>query len=665
MSPLHYHSVFSLDVGQYVLHKATCAKAAVSTDERWDVETARLHYRIPVWGRGLFDVNAAGRVVANAGSAQLDLYELSKQLKRQGIGLPVLVRFPHILQHLLGDLYAAFERAALACGYAGRYVAAYPVKVNQQASVIRHFDSQTQWPVAFEVGSKAELIGCLGVLRKQSQTIICNGYKDEAYIRLAFIGRLLGNEVIIVLEDLDEFQHVLKLSAQFDLQPMLGMRVRLSSIAAGKWQNTGGEHSKFGLTTNRVLQLVKQLREHKATAWMRMLHFHMGSQIPSIRHIRAGVEEGARYFLELRELGIELTQLNVGGGLAIDYEGGGSNTYFSMDYSIEEYANAVVGTIDSTCRQKGIQPPTIFSENGRAMTAPHALLITNVVSAEYQRGCTYEDGMRLLRNCPVGNRKLTALIDLSRRVLSIGKSVGGAVNSSRCYAELVQVMREVQRDFSAGIVTLEEKAWAEKLVRVVYRQLLNVGDHQRTEYTKEIEERFVDKYFCNFSLFRSTPDIWGLNQIFPIIPLHRLREFPSHKVRLHDLTCDSDGQIRYYVEDDSIKSYLSLHEFHSRQDYMLGVFLVGAYQEILGDMHNLFGDTCAVNVTLNSDGSYRIYANQPGSTIEEILSRVRIGSADMRRTWLEKLARANVLEETKKLALQELELSLKSDSYLS
>ena len=642
----------------------------MSTAETWDIEIARGHYRVPAWSRGLFDINAAGRVVANAGSVQLDLYELSRRLKRQGIDLPVLVRFPHILQHLLGDLYAAFERASLACGYQGRYVAAYPVKVNQQASVLRHFDSQVQWPIAFEVGSKAELIGCLGVLRAPRRIIICNGYKDEAYIRLAFIGRLLGNEIIIVLESLDEFQHVLNVSAQFNLQPVLGMRVRLSSITAGKWQNTGGARSKFGLTTDKALKLVERLKEHKATAWMRMLHFHMGSQIPSIRHIRAGVEEGARYFAALCELGFELTQLNVGGGLAVDYEGSGSSAYFSMDYSIEDYADAIVGVIDSTCRQKGIRSPTIFSENGRAMTAHHALLITNVVNAEYQRRYTFGESLPLLKSPPAHNRNLVALVDLGRRVFSVNKEsvnkgAGDEADGAKYHAELVQVMQGVQHSFSSGAITLQEKAWAEKSVQAIYQQLLKIGDQRHAEYLKEIKVRFIDKYFCNFSLFRSTPDIWGLSQIFPIMPLHRLHEFPSHQVRLHDLTCDSDGQIRYYVEDAAIKPYLSLHEFHPRRDYILGIFLVGAYQEILGDMHNLFGDTCAVNVALNPDGSDRIYARQSGDTIEEILSRVHIDSADVRQTWLEKLAQAKVSEETRKLALQELESSLKSGGYLS
>ena len=644
----------------------------MSTPETWNIESAKSHYRIPGWGKGLFDVNAAGHVVTNTDSVQLDLYELSRQLRQQGIGLPVLVRFPNILQHLLDDLYTAFEQASLSCEYAGRYIAAYPVKVNQQASVIRYFHNQTQWPVAFEVGSKAELICCLGILRKPDQVIICNGYKDEVYIRLALIGGLLGNKVIIVLESLAEFQRVLKLSAQFNFQPTLGMRVRLSSIATGNWQNTGGERSKFGLTSNKVLQLVKQLKENKATKWMRMLHFHMGSQIPSIQHLRTGLQEGVRYFAELHELGIELDQLNVGGGLAVDYEGSSSNSYFSMNYSVRDYADAVIRTVNSVCQQKGIQAPTVFSENGRAMTAHHALLITNVIDAQYQRQHTPGDGIHSLKSQPrlfgqkTGrNRNLAALVDLSRRITSASEDARAHVDGSEIYAELIQVMQEVQHDFSTGDVVLEEKARAEELAQIIYGRLLEIGSDRRAEYLKDLEEKLIDKYFCNFSLFQSTPDIWGLSQIFPILPLHRLQEFPSRKARLHDLTCDSDGQIHHYVEDNAIRPYLSLHEFHSRQDYILGFFLIGAYQEILGDMHNLFGNTYAVNVEMNADGSHRICEQKPGNTIEEILSCIHVDSVDLRQTWREKLSRTGVSAKTGKLALQELETFLKSSNYLS
>ncbi len=637
----------------------------MSAHKSWNIESAKLHYRIANWGMGLFDINTMGHITVKAGFAQLDLYELWKQLRGQGIGLPVLVRFPHILQQLLSNLYNAFEQAILSYKYAGDYIAAYPIKVNQQASVIRHFHNQTQWPIAFEVGSKAELIGCLGIVQKQNQIIICNGYKDEAYIRLAFIGGLLGHEVVIVLESLVEFQHVLKLSAELNINPTLGMRVRLSSIADGNWQNTGGKRSKFGLTSAEVLRLLKELKDNNAIEWMRMLHFHMGSQIPSLQHIRAGVQEGMRYFTELTKLGIKFSKLNIGGGLAVDYEGSYSNSYFSMNYSINDYANTIINVVNSICQEKGIQAPTILSENGRAMTAYHAVLLTNVIDAEYQQENAFINDTCTSQNRNFTNPNLKLLVDLKAHIALDTQDIESYLGCSKSYDKLIKIMQEIEENFSSGTISLADKAHAEKLTNMIYRQLLKFHDYLPEEYQRELEEKFIDKYFCNFSLFQSTPDVWGLNQIFPILPLHRLKEDPQRKVRLHDLTCDSDGRIDTYVENGSIKSYLSLHEFRPDQDYILGLFLVGAYQEILGDLHNLFGDTHAVNIELNSDGGYKIREEEPGDTIEEILSYVHIDTTNMRHIWLERLTQMKASARTKKFVLQELEASLQANSYLN
>ena len=637
----------------------------MSTGKTWSVELAKLHYRISNWGMGFFDINTDGHVIVKAGSAELDLYALSNHLRERGIGLPVLVRLPHILQHMLSNLSTAFEQAMASCNYAGNYVAAYPIKVNQQASVIRHFDNQSEWPVAFEVGSKAELIACLGLIQKQNQTIICNGYKDEVYIRLALIGVLLGHEVIIVLESLAEFQHVLKQSAELNAQPILGMRVRLSAIAEGNWQNTGGERSKFGLTSNAVLNLVKELKQHNAIKWMQMLHFHMGSQIPSLQHIQSGIQEGMRYFAELTKLGVGFAKLNVGGGLAVDYEGSQSDSYFSMNYSINDYANSIVTNVNAICQAQDIQAPTIFSENGRAMTAYHAVLMTNVIDAEYQQENIMLDDTNLFEHPYSSNQKLKPLVDLSQQIAADIKHVNPGFDHSQSYISVMQIMKEINDDFSDGGISLEERAQVEKIARIAYAQLLRCKDNLAEEYKRDLEEKFIDKYFCNFSLFQSTPDVWGLKQIFPILPLHRLDEPPQRKVRLQDLTCDSDGQIDNYIEDSSIKSYLSLHEVRPQQDYVLGLFLVGAYQEILGDLHNLFGDTNAVNIELNPDGSYKICEEEPGDTIEEILSYVHIDATKMHQTWLDKLSQREVSAKTKELVLQELHAALKVNSYLN
>ncbi len=636
----------------------------MNSHPHWSIRRARLHYRVLNWGIGFFDINAAGNASTKAGTHELDLYELSADLKDRGIGFPVLVRFPHILQHMLDRLYAAFQKAVVSCNYAGNYIAAYPVKVNQQASVIRYFHHQNRWPVAFEVGSKAELIACMGIMRTRNQTIICNGYKDEAYIRLALTGRLLGHDVIIVLESLAEFQHVLKQSAEISVQPVLGMRVRLSAIAEGKWQNTGGEHSKFGLTAGEVLQLLRELKENHASGWMRMLHFHMGSQIPCLQHIRSGIEEGMRYFTELYGLGIRFTQLNVGGGLAVDYEGSQSNSYFSMDYGIDEYAGSIISSVHSVCLEKGVPAPTVFTENGRAMTAYHAVLITNVIDAEYRQEMVSGANLGFSGGSHTANEKLKALVDICQHIQSSPEGHKGVTDYPHSYTRLIQAVKQVDHAFSHAYISLAEKAYAEKIAQEAYRRMSGYREYLDAGQSSDLEGKLTDKYFCNFSLFQSTPDIWGLNQVFPILPLHHLDTAPTRQVRLHDLTCDSDGQIDRYIEAGSIRSYLSLHEFSPGQDYLIGVFLIGAYQEILGDRHNLFGDTHAVNIELNSDGGYRICERQPGDTIEEVLSYVHIDATEMRQVWRDRLAETNASEQTAGQVLQVLEAALQANSYL-
>lgn len=631
------------------------------SNQDWSVAIAKQHYRIDSWSAKHFDINSKGNMVVKVAHTEFDLHEFNKHLSESGISLPVLVRFPQILQQSLSDLYSAFFKAIRSNDYSGEYVAAYPIKVNQQATVVQHYHDQEQWPIAFEVGSKAELIACLGISHKK-QTIICNGYKDEAYIRLALMGCLLGHKVVIVIESLIEFQHVITHSSQLDVCPILGMRIRLSSIAKGNWQNTGGEHSKFGLTANEVLSLVKQLRENNVLPWMKMLHFHMGSQIPSLQDIQLGMQEGMHYFSELVKQGLNLSMLNVGGGLAVDYEGSNSKSYFSMAYSLNDYADAVIGAINSICEQYSLQPPTVFSENGRAMTAYHAVLLTNVTDVENPYIASKNDRENILNG-----RSLNSNLHLLKEYIKNVKSTHGSklVKSIKNLQEVKRIIQKIEHEFSQGKLSLVEKAESEKLVNLAYEALLESNIELSDEERMYLEDRFVSKYFCNFSLFQSTPDIWGLKQIFPIMPLNRLDELPAKKARIYDLTCDSDGRIDEYVEAGTIRPYLSLHEYREQQDYVLGLFLVGAYQEILGDMHNLFGDTNAVNVVINADHSYQICDVEPGDTVAEILSYLHMDTGRMRKVWLERLSSNNVSEQNIKLVVGELDASMHANSYLS
>ena len=632
--------------------------------KHWSVGNAKIHYRVPGWGMDFFDINNAGRVSTKAGNQELDLYALGMDLKDRGIGFPVLVRFPHILQGMLSKLNNAFQKAMTHCGYTGNYVAAYPIKVNQQSSVIQHFSQQSQWPIAFEAGSKAELIACLGTIQTRNQTIICNGYKDEAYMQLALTGCLLGHEVIVVLENLNELQLVLKQSEEMDVQPVLGMRMRLSAVAEGKWQNTGGEHSKFGLTADQVLQLVNELQRKKMLGCVRMLHFHMGSQIPSLRHMRAGIEEAMSCFVELHRLGLQISQLNVGGGLAVDYEGSLSNSYFSREYSVDEYADSVVRTVHRTCMENGVAEPTVFTESGRAMTAYHAVLITNVIDSETRAEDPTDTVVDHSMSREHGGEHLEELVELCRHIQSCSQKHDSQIDFSHSFTRLTQAVNQVNHAFTYAGLTLVQKAHAEKIAKAAYRQLSKHKERLDAHQRRDLEKKLVEKYICNFSLFQSAPDIWGLNQIFPVLPLHHLNQAPTRQVRLCDLTCDSDGQIDRYVEADSIQPYLSMHELRPGQDYLVGMFLVGAYQEILGDLHNLFGDTTAVNIKVNSDGSYQICERRGGDTTEEVLSHVHIDAAMMRKTWHAHLAEMNTPETVTERVLYTLETALQANNYL-
>lgn len=637
----------------------------MKTKKHWDIDAAKQHYRISDWGIGLYDVNKAGHVVSAAGDIELDLYSLYEYLESIGIKLPILVRFPHVLGRFLDNLNHAFNNAMLSEGYQGKYVSAYPIKVNQQSSVIQYFHDQNEWPIAFEVGSKAELVACLGILKKNEQVIICNGYKDKAYIRLALLGSMLGHDVIIVLEGVVDLQHVLDLARELKILPKLGMRVRLSSIAEGNWQNTGGQRSKFGLTTNEVLTLIECLKENDAVNFMEMLHFHMGSQIPSLRDIKSGITEGMQFYTELSNMGVKFNKLNIGGGLAVDYEGSCTSSYFSTDYTINEYASSIVNIVHTACKKYGIKEPVLYSENGRAMTAYHAVLLTNVIDAEFE--CNIEKlGTSILSGIErEKNIKLKNLIALYEKITLCSKNKSHTKDLSCFYLEFKEEISKLEKYFAQGLISLKQKALVENITEKIYRLLLDQYCKLSANHKEEVEEKLINKYFCNFSLFQSTPDIWGIGQIFPIMPIHLLNVAPTCKVRIQDLTCDSDGQINRYVEDGSINSYLSLHDVREHEKYILGLFLVGAYQEILGDMHNLFGDTNAVNIGVNPDGSYQIYEEEPGDTVEEILSYVHIDITKMRQNLSEKLDGMEVSQHTREYILKELNAALKSNSYLS
>jgi arginine decarboxylase len=625
------------------------------TDATDPIARARSTYNIERWGAGYFDVNAAGHVVARPGSdGAIDLYRLATELPRHNLALPVLVRFSGILEHRLDELCAAFDRARAAADYAGRYTAVYPIKVNQQASVVDALVRHGGERLGLEAGSKPELLAVIARARPGS-IVVCNGYKDREYLRLALIGRALGLRVHVVVEKLSELDMLLAESAALGVAPLIGLRARLASIGAGKWQNTGGEKSKFGLTASEVLRVVERLRAAGRLDCLAMLHFHMGSQIANIRDVQTAMREAARYYAELRALGAPVAVVNVGGGLGVDYEGTRSRSDCSMNYSVAEYANNIVHALKNVCDDAALPHPEIVSESGRALTAHHAVLITNVIDVEPAPGAQTPRA--------AGTDEAPLLRDLWQGLKDIDRAPPLETLHDAQYR-----YAEAQSQFGTGAFGLAERARAEELyfaTSQAVRARLKPETRAHRETLDELNEKLADKYFCNFSLFQSMPDHWAIEQIFPCMPLHRLNEPPARRGILQDITCDSDGRVDRYVDGEGIETSLPLHAPRAGEPYLLGIFLVGAYQEILGDMHNLFGDTDSVQVENQPGGGYRLVEARRGDTVDSVLRYVNFRAEDLLDAYRAKIAGARDLSPTQREAwLTELKAGLSGYTYL-
>ncbi len=623
----------------------------------WHIQGSRDIYNIAHWGGEYFDVNEAGHLLVRprrgAAAAGIDLYELSHEAQAQGLALPLLVRFSDILHDRVDTLCSAFAQATANVSYRGRYTAVYPIKVNQQKTVVQEILRHGGERVGLEAGSKPELMAVLA-LSQAGGVIVCNGYKDREYIRLALIGKALGHQVYIVVEKLSELSTVIEESRKLNIAPLLGMRVRLASIGAGKWQNTGGDKSKFGLSAAQVLSAIEQLRRAGLLDSLQLMHFHLGSQVANVRDIQRGVREAARYYAEFHKLGVNIRCVDVGGGLGIDYDGTRSRSYCSMNYSVQEYANNVIHTLWEMCEQAGLPHPDVITESGRAMTAHHAVLITNVIDIER---APLSAGMQ----APVDGEPMI-LHDLWQALQDIGTR-----SILEVYHDAEHWVAEAQSMYTHGVLDLVQRAHAEQLFFAIcagVRDQLKPESRAHRVVLDELNDKLADKYFCNFSLFQSIPDVWAIDQVFPIMPLHRLDEQPWRRGTLQDLTCDSDGRIDHYVDREGIESSLPLHGLRQGEPYLLGVFLIGAYQEILGDMHNLFGDTDAVNVELTSDGGHRLLAPQRGDTVEELLRYVHFEPEALLAQYRSKIAAGDFSAEQRALYFEELEAGLSGYTYL-
>ncbi|HXD49312.1 MAG TPA: biosynthetic arginine decarboxylase [Gemmatimonadaceae bacterium] len=615
------------------------AAPADSGKSTWSIEAARALYNIEGWGAGFFDINDDGHVIVRPDKERpdrvIDLYEVTNDLEEQGIALPVLLRFSDILRSRIEALTTRFEQAREEFGYTGGYTTVYPIKVNQQRHVVEEIvEFGKSHGVGLECGSKPELQAVLGLAENTDHMIVCNGYKDEEFMRLALTGQKLGHQVYIVIEQLSEIDVLLQVADEMGIVPTAGVRIKLASRGFGRWKESGGEKSKFGLNAAQLMQAIEKLRAANRLDIVKLIHFHLGSQITDIRFIKLGLTELTRFYVELRNLGLDVTHVDVGGGLGVDYDGTNSTSDASVNYSLQEYANDVVYTLAEACREHEIPMPHIISESGRALTAHHALLLLKVIDVESQSDRPVpdltDDDHQLLHEMVADYRDASRKNVSKRRIREI-------------FHDLTFDKERAQEMFNSGVFSLRERALAEQIYFGTVNVLSKFVERHRDDFediVTDLDATLVDRYFCNFSLFQSLPDSWAINQLFPIMPIHRLNEEPLRRGTIQDVTCDSDGKIDRFVGDKSGNPSLELHEFHDGEPYMLGVFLTGAYQEILGDLHNLFGDTNAVHIRLAQTGSYDVTDLVHGDTVTEVLNYVQFRASDLLQTFRRKVAAA-------------------------
>jgi arginine decarboxylase len=628
----------------------------------WSIEAARKTYSVQNWAEDYFDINDSGecvvRPVREAGIS-ISIPEVIRKAQAQGLRSPILLRFTDILGDKLKRLQQAFAKAQSEQRFDGGYTAIFPIKVNQQHSVVSELVRHSGEGFGLEAGSKPELMAVLALSPGPGATVICNGYKDREYIRLALIGIKLGLRVFIVIEKANELDYVIEESKALGVRPLLGVRMRLASLGAGKWQNTGGDKAKFGLMPAQLLQLSTDLKAAGLSDCLTLLHFHMGSQISNVRDIASGMREAVRYFVELHKLGHPITHIDTGGGLAVDYEGTRSRSYCSMNYGLAQYAGSIVEAVFEACQANGLAHPRILTEAGRAMTAHHAVLVADVTAVE-QTSLGQADIDTVA--APSTLRHLKTLFDsLAQRP------------AQEAFQEAQYHQAEGHSLFALGQLSLQERAAMDELYYAVVQklradlvtQLLTLSKAERELY-EELNDKLSDKYFSNFSVFQSVPDVWALEQVFPIVPIHRLLERPTRRGVLEDLTCDSDGRIDHYVDSFSVETTLPVHELNG-SPYYLGLFMVGAYQETLGDMHNLFGDTDSVSVRLDASApdGYRFEAAREGDTTQALLAYVGYDAQELRRAYRRKIAAANLPAEEAKRIAEALESGLVGYTYLA
>lgn len=630
--------------------------------ENWTPQNSRDLYNIDHWGLGHFSINSNGNVevTPNGTSDQIDLRELIDQLGRRGVETPILLRFDGLLRARVRALFEAFDRARKEFDYAGDYRLVYPIKVNQEREVVEALLKEGRpRGMGLEIGSKPELVAVMTMRGGADDSlVICNGYKDEEYVELALLGQKLGMTPVIVIEKYTELDTVLRKAAELGIRPIIGVRTKLSYRGSGRWSESGGHRSKFGLTTEEIVAVVDRLRGMEMLDCLQLLHFHLGSQITNIRSLKQGLREATQTLTGLTAMGANLRWFDVGGGLGIDYDGSSTSSQSSMNYSLQEYANDVVYHVGEACREAGIKAPTLLSESGRALCSHHAVLITEVLGVsgpERQKA------------------PLKATEDEHELVRDIADVVGTITeqNFQEIYHDLRELRDQARMLFNTGQIDMRCRARFESYYWFGLAQVQRTT--QGLEYVPDdlssLQRDLADTYFLNFSLFQSVPDSWAIKQLFPVLPVHRLDECPTQRAVLADITCDSDGKVDRFIGLHDVKPTLELHTVRPGEPYYLGFFLIGAYQEILGDMHNLFGDTNIVHVDTDVNGRPRLHHVVRGDRVQDVLSYVEYFEKDllrdMRRHLEESLEQGHLTYEESALVWRRFESALSGYTYLS
>ncbi len=628
----------------------------------WTIQQSAELYGINNWGNGYFRVNDQGNVSVTPYGEKgpsVDLNELTQDLTERGIRLPIMIRFPDIIKSRIELINSCFAKAIADHSYKGEYRGVYPIKVNQQRhlveEVVMHGKSRK---LGLECGSKPELLVVLAMMKNPGALIICNGFKDEEYIETAILSQKLGLHTIIVVDRFEELRLIIKVAKKLNTKPHIGFRAKLNTQGAGKWIDSSGARSKFGLTSMEIVEGVELLKKEDMIECLELLHFHIGSQIPVIQSLKSSLKEGARFYTELFSMGASGLQfIDVGGGLGVDYDGTGSSDS-SINYSEQEYANDIVSALQSLCDEKQVPHPNIVTESGRFLTAHHSILIFNVL------------GINDLRKPEPPRPATKADHPLMQDLQYIFEKLN-IENINECFNDLQQAKTEILSLFTYGVLNLAQRAWSESMYFAIATKMMEMAktNDDCSDLVAAISQEMSETYFCNFSVFQSIPDSWAVGQMFPVMPIHKLKEKPTREATLADLTCDSDGIVEKFIncETGEYKETLHVHEFKEGEQYYLAVFLTGAYQEILGDLHNLFGDTEAVHISIK-DNDYNLDHYIPGDTVTEVLSYVQYRHYDMvdsiRAAAEEGIKQNSITKQEAKLLIKHYEEGLSGYTYL-